>query len=268
MENETMTVYDCFIFYNELDLLDLRLQILGDVVDYFVIAEGNQTFSGMPKPLYYAENMRRYESFNDRILHVVRKYPVADVNPWVREEMLRNSLADPLKQRAEDHDVVLISDIDEMARPQVIQHYKDTGNEHVYLLQFEFFYYYLNNRKAEDWPGSVMGRWRDLKSLTPQQWRERRGTIPYVQKSGWHFSYLGDPKQIARKIATFAHQEYNTPYWTDPKRIDACLRENKDLFQRPNPREQLTPIPLDDTFPLPVVRDPEKYRRMGWLKQT
>ena len=64
-------IYDCFQFFNELDLLKLRLNILSPVVDKFVISEATETFSGLPKPLYYEENKEMFAEFNDRIIHVV-----------------------------------------------------------------------------------------------------------------------------------------------------------------------------------------------------
>ena len=66
-----MTIFDTFTFYNELDLLELRLNILGDVVDYFVINEANITFTGKPKPLYYQENKERFKKWEDKIIHHV-----------------------------------------------------------------------------------------------------------------------------------------------------------------------------------------------------
>ena len=66
-----MTIFDTFTFYNELDLLELRLNILGDVVDYFVINEATITFTGKTKPLYYFENKERFKKWEDKIIYHV-----------------------------------------------------------------------------------------------------------------------------------------------------------------------------------------------------
>ena len=66
-----MKIYDCFNFFNELDLLEIRLNTLKDSVDYFVIVESNVTHSGQFKPLYYEENKERFKSFEDKIIHYV-----------------------------------------------------------------------------------------------------------------------------------------------------------------------------------------------------
>ena len=60
-------IYDCFTFFNELDLLEIRLNILDEYTDYFVIGESYETFSGLKKPLYYYENRERFEKWNDKI---------------------------------------------------------------------------------------------------------------------------------------------------------------------------------------------------------
>lgn len=64
-------VYDCFTFFNELDLLEIRLNTLDSVVDRFVLVEANKTFSNMEKPLYFKENEGRFEKFKDKIIHIV-----------------------------------------------------------------------------------------------------------------------------------------------------------------------------------------------------
>lgn len=65
-----MRVFDCFPFFNELDLLELRMRMLDDVVDYFVLAEADRTYSNQPKPLIFAENRDRFDRWKDRIIYV------------------------------------------------------------------------------------------------------------------------------------------------------------------------------------------------------
>ena len=64
-------VYDCFQFFNELDILKIRLNVLSPVVDKFVLSEATETFSGLKKPLYYEENKELFSEFADKIIHVV-----------------------------------------------------------------------------------------------------------------------------------------------------------------------------------------------------
>jgi beta-1,4-mannosyl-glycoprotein beta-1,4-N-acetylglucosaminyltransferase len=70
-----MKIIDCFTFYNELKLLEYRLNILYNIVDYFIIVEANQTHQGKSKKLYYNENKNRFEKFQDKIIHIVVDLP-------------------------------------------------------------------------------------------------------------------------------------------------------------------------------------------------
>jgi beta-1,4-mannosyl-glycoprotein beta-1,4-N-acetylglucosaminyltransferase len=64
-------IVDCFIFYNELDILKKRLRYLDSVVDKFVLVESTATFRGIPKELYYQNNKDIFKEWNDKIVHVV-----------------------------------------------------------------------------------------------------------------------------------------------------------------------------------------------------
>ena len=87
-----MKVFDSIIFFNELELLEMRLNILNDVVDYFVVTESPFTVSGNEKPLYYAENKDRFGKFNDKIIHHVTEEIPNDYNHLL--EMRLNILND------------------------------------------------------------------------------------------------------------------------------------------------------------------------------
>ena len=78
-----MKIVDCFIFYNELDMLQYRLDTIFNCVDYFIIVESRYTHSGKEKTLYYNDNKHLFESFNSKIIHIVLdelpfKYPNID----------------------------------------------------------------------------------------------------------------------------------------------------------------------------------------------
>ena len=63
-----MKIIDCFIFYNELDLLTYRLNLLNNIVDYFIIVESTHTFVGKEKKLFFDENKHLFENFNNKII--------------------------------------------------------------------------------------------------------------------------------------------------------------------------------------------------------
>ena len=94
-------IIDCFIFYNELDMLTYRLNILNDIVDYFVLVEATHTFIGKEKPLFYQDNKHLFEKFNHKIIHVIvddfpHKYPDINIGKneqWRNEIFQRNCIS-------------------------------------------------------------------------------------------------------------------------------------------------------------------------------
>jgi beta-1,4-mannosyl-glycoprotein beta-1,4-N-acetylglucosaminyltransferase len=88
-------IYDCFTFFNELDILEIRLNILKNVVDKFVLVEATRTHQGKEKPLYFSENKARYKEFEDKIIHIViDEYPPYEgKSAWVLERYQRDMIA-------------------------------------------------------------------------------------------------------------------------------------------------------------------------------
>jgi beta-1,4-mannosyl-glycoprotein beta-1,4-N-acetylglucosaminyltransferase len=84
--------YDCFAFFNELDILEIRLKTMAEVIDTFVIVEAPWTFQGATKPLYFNDNRRRFRHYLPRIRHIVVEDLMAYDNPWHREYYQRNAL--------------------------------------------------------------------------------------------------------------------------------------------------------------------------------
>lgn len=244
-------VYDGFTFYNELDLLELRLNELDKVVDQFVIVEATRTFRNNPKPLYFADNRHRFRDFLGKIIHVVVDDMPGGDDPWMREHHQRNCIVRGLKDIRAD-DLVIISDVDEIVRPELVG---QTGT-----FKQQLFYYYLNTKKQYDWDGPKCVRGEVILSgTTPQQLRQSRDVTPIIENGGWHFSYLGDQDFISNKIREFSHHEYDHPDYTNPATIRERLSALADPFAREG--EELIRVDLDDTFPKTVLAHPDRYVR-------
>jgi len=110
-----MRIYDCFTFFNELDLLEMRLNILNDKVDYFVLVESTKTHNGKYKELIFQQNAYRFSKFSKKIIHViVDDMPeLKDNNRWILENFQRNAIARGLS-KCDVGDIILISDLDEI----------------------------------------------------------------------------------------------------------------------------------------------------------
>lgn len=109
-------IFDCFPFFMELDLLELRLRHLSPLVHCFVLAESAFDFAGNPKPLYFEQNKDRFRDFNDRIVHIIVKdRPPNASKRWAIQRHQRDQLARGLGEARPD-DLVMISDVDEIPK--------------------------------------------------------------------------------------------------------------------------------------------------------
>jgi len=246
-------IVDCFPFFRELDLLELRLRTLEDVVDRFVIAEALTTHTGAPKPLYFAEHRERFARWNDRIVNLVdRGEPVAEawLNEWRQRDLLAEALTD-----LQPADLVVMSDVDEIPAPDRLGLRPQPGE----LLVFEQYlsYYAANFRARERCLGSrafLAGdfpRWGSMHEIR----RITEGTI--VRNGGWHFTFLGDRENARTKLLSTPHVEYGIPYFRDAARIDALLAAGRNIA---DPDEALIWSTVDDTYPAPLRADPERWR--------
>jgi len=211
-------LYDCFIFFNELELLDIRLNTLNDIIDKFVIVEATRTFTGKPKELFFKKNKNKFAKFLDKIVYIiVNDFPDSE-NPWNFEKHQRNAIGRGLSNCQPD-DIILISDIDEIPRPEVVLNVKDLPG--VKALRQNLYYYYLNVKSQGDWlHGTRIVFYKDFTNA--QDIRMNNGKL--FANGGWHFSYLGGAEQIKLKIRSFSHQEFNTEKIF--KNIDKAIRKN------------------------------------------
>lgn len=140
-----MKVYDCFMFFNELDILELRLNILNDKVDYFVLAEATTTHSGEKKELFFGKNKERFNKFKDKIIHVVVDDMPKIINGdrWPQDTFQRNAVIRGLKD-CKDDDIIMISDLDEIPNLENFDQIKNTikinstKNDTLYNIYFKF----------------------------------------------------------------------------------------------------------------------------------
>jgi len=261
-----MKVYDCFTFFNELDLLEIRLQELYDSVDYFVIAEANMSHSGNPKGYTLLENWDRFKLFHDKIRRIaVDDFPVTN-NSWVREKFQRDALTRGLYDMA-DSDLIIVSDLDEIPRAEIVDMIKEDENHYErYVLRVPLFRYKFNflkwhqpvvNHQMIVTRGKVFTNPERERDYT-HQWLPQAPDVVYLDHAGWHFSYLGDDKNAVHKLQNFAHTEQNVPEIIDVFSIDRMIREK--CGPDPKDHEKFEYVVMDDYFPKYVVDNQEKYK--------
>ena len=255
-----MKVYDCFTFFNELDLLEIRLQELHNVVDYFVIAESNMSHSGKLKEHTLLNNWDRFTPWHDKIRRIaVDDMPVTN-NSWVRENFQRDALARGLNDMQDD-DLIIVSDLDEIPRAEIIDMIKTDENMYErYVLRVPLFRYKFNflkwyqpviNQQMIVTRAHVFTNPEKERDYT-QNWLPPAPDVVYIEHAGWHFSYLGDNKNAIHKLQNFAHTEQNIPKIVDVFSIDRMIKDKCG----PNPTEDLEKfeyVILDEYFPKYVV---------------
>lgn len=237
------------MFFNELDILEGRLEYLYDTVDYFVIVESDITHSGKKKPFNYTENIHRFRKYQKKILYFPLSIDSSQYNwnlksnltesfspQWAVENAQRNHIAQAIKFFKDD-DIVIISDVDEIPNISVFKecvrqlNYLTNAPVAISLIQ-DMFYYNLNQKQLAPWAGPVMTTVNMMKKNGPQWFRSNRNTLPSVLNGGWHLSYWGDIEHIQKKLNSFAHQEYNTEKFNSVENIKQAIDQGKDLFGR------------------------------------
>lgn len=256
-------IYDCFIFYNELDLLEIRLNELNDVVDKFVLVEAAFTFQGTPKPLYYNDNKDRFAAFNHKVIHII----LHDIPPhntaWELEAYQRNAIEQGIKNIKQD-DWIIISDADEIPKAACIDQIARSMNNKiavVLLLPFSYFidyqsylvkdlsyykYLFLSTLQIlkykikslqYDWLfGTVMVQKKNFSTsqLIRESWKPwnikaNKSKLMFIKEAGWHFTYFGGIEKIIGKLNAFSHAELNTSEINNESHLTKVILSGKSI---------------------------------------
>lgn len=219
---------EALLFCDELELFHARLREGDDIVDEWVIVEAAETFTGLAKPLHFAEHRDEFGPWLDRIRHLVVDLPAG--GPWKREHASRAALGPILDELAAD-DVVAFCDADELLAA--------TAWEQVdgpLMLDVAQRYYSLR------WESSV----RDCRTrIAPRSavadvvdWMH--WPAPRAIGDGWHLSCLGGVERVARKLASFSHTELAADGWTEPANVARLITGGVDPGRRPDVTLTLT----------------------------
>jgi beta-1,4-mannosyl-glycoprotein beta-1,4-N-acetylglucosaminyltransferase len=213
-------IFDCFTFFNELDLLEFRLELLSPTVDRFVIVEAPRTHSGLDKPLTFQENRTRFARYLDRISHViVDDLPDPVPDRWVPERFQRDAIIRGLDE-AERDDIIVICDLDEIPDPDVLDALRHTTFDSVEV-QLRSCYYKGNWEGPDPWPLTKAVRRKNLSS--PSEVRLQPETLQ-VADAGAHFSYLMSARRVVSKYSSFAHAELDSQRQRSEEHLSSMIR--------------------------------------------
>ena len=230
-----MKIFDCFMYFDEEILLDLRMNILDKYVDYFVIVESTFTHKGEERKLHF--NHKRFEKFENKIIYLVYDEKPKDIkeilkndiepdisnkfiiNALLRENGQRNFIINGLKD-ADDDDYILVSDVDEIPNLEEVDFSKI--NQKILLFRQDMFYYKFNlNLPNFSWTGTKGCKKRNF--ISPQWLRNIKDrkynflrfdtffsktkymNIKIIDNGGWHFTNLKNAKEIEYKLKSYLH---------------------------------------------------------------
>ena len=266
-----MAIYDCFQYFNEDHMVDLRMNILNDYVDYFVISESTKTHQGGDKKLNFKiENFGKYKH---KIIYTVAEFE-KDKNfinhkggESLIEQHQRNNILNGLNN-ANDNDLIILSDSDEI--PDLTKIGLIRSNTKFTAFSQKMFMYKINlqNLNESNWIGSKIclkknlpqpQKLRDLKFKKYPFWRIDKRNLQIID-GGWHFSFLQSPEDIIKKIKSYSHGEFNTKKNTDLEKINQKINDNIDIFDR---GYKLKKIDIDRSFPEYILNN--RNRLEDWI---
>jgi hypothetical protein len=193
-------IVDAFIFYNELDVLEIRLNELDTYVDQFILVESRVTHAGGPKELFFEKNKQRYSKWAHKIKHIIVEDMPTDENPWAREKYQRECILKGLDDVSSDS-IVMVSDVDEIPDMSRIKLTNLPSAIHMWMFEYSFDFLFT----GEPWIGTIITTVEDLKKNKPNFFRDNRWRLNIIPYAGWHLSSFGNAKHVLNKIQTYAH---------------------------------------------------------------
>jgi len=266
-----MSVIDCFMFWNEIELLYMRLDILYDFVDYFIICEAKISHSGKVIKSEYLFNKHKklYDKFVDKIIFLPFDESeftgvgdtAINTNTWPNENKQRKWLFNEIEKFSGDT-LVSISDVDEIWDPSKLESIKKNVETHKVCGTNQILtYYYVNCIKEQQWNGTFFVKRKDLTFEKIQILRNKRCLLPSYLRCGWHFSWLGDIERLQEKFDSIAEHDIIQQYSTKDN-IEHCITNHCDLFHRKGILGKIKIINIDDNsrfFPIKMREYIKKF---------
>ena len=270
-----MKIFDCFPFFNELEIAEIRIKELYEHVDYFVIAESERTHSGLKKPLYFQENQSRFDQFKDKIIRITVNLPSAgteefDAN-WHRERTQRDGISKILNSLGKEDDIVITTDADEIINPKRLEELKEILKpDEICCLEMQCSWYYLNLIGRDKWYSGKAVKFSTYKKAKGLSDIRVAGSHSCLRDAGWHLGYMGGAERVKQKLISFAHQELNQPLYVDMNHIKetigfgTCVWDKRDETQPCGvmPYWQFVKVGMNTNLPDVVVCNKMKYQSL------
>jgi len=194
-------IVDCCLWFNEWDALKWRLASLEDLVDVFVVVEGDRSFQGEPKSWRLTDRWDEFARWSDRM---VWERVELSGDRWERQRQQRRQMRSRAEQaHPAPHDVVVFSDVEEVWDDRILSRWAGgiaAAEQDMRVLRPEW-------RRNTKWPGSIGGPWRLMQGEDWQRLRDRRFELPKV-RSGWHLTWMGGAEACRTKAQALSDNKY------------------------------------------------------------
>ncbi|SVD13590.1 uncharacterized protein METZ01_LOCUS366444, partial [marine metagenome] len=237
---------DSFPFFNEYELVELRIRYLEEIIDVFVIVEANITHQGKKKDWNFPNILKNnLKEFSKKIhYHQINIDPekirneesfiignIKGDEAWRNENFQRNYIKEACKKFSND-DILIISDVDEIPSKERLTFIKSCDFKKIAPIVFEQYLFHLdcNFLRLENWRGSIATTIEICNAYSPQKLRRSRNKISHLSESGWSFSSFGGSDKIKEKFESIAHKEFNNDKFKNVDHIMNCQKTGADLF--------------------------------------
>ena len=297
-----MKIFDCFMYYNEDFILDLRLNYLNKFIDFFVIVESLYNHKGEKKNLNF--NIKNYQKFKEKIIYIVLDHLPDSIeiindnddadakngkyilNGYRRDNFQRNYIMNGIKNASLD-DLILISDIDEIPNLKNLN-LGEIKNRLIFFKQRMCYYKFNLYLKSYNWVGTrackkknlISPQWlRDIKSRSYPFWRidtffskNKYSDIYFVNNGGWHFSYINSAEGIENKLKSYTHHREYDLNPLGVKKIKNMIKNRKTVYnlsvdQRANKFGEGQKLDLLEFNELPKYIKDNQNKYKLWLEK-
>lgn len=250
-------IYDCFTYFNEAEVLEIRVNELAPLKPTHILIESKYTFTGKEKPLEYNLGSIRYENLINFCADVPN-----NGDAWDNEYTQRNYIKTALQNLSpKDDDIIIISDVDEVPSCEAIARY--SPNMKQTSLTMNHYAGYLNLIYGRNtWPYCKVTTWKLLKNTTPNNVRLNGNDHTIIKDAGWHFSWMGGAERAVKKFKSFSHQEHQVQQHADYEKIKSRLENGQSIFGD----DFIEVCKIDETFPHYVRQNQDRFA--GLIKKS
>lgn len=232
--------FDCITFFRENFMTNIRFEILDEVVDYFVVCESNFDHRNNFKGFNFKLNNQK---FLKKLIYIKLYDPFpSSENLWLNQAYQRDFILSNLKINRDDY--LMFSDPDEIPSPTKLKNFSLSKKYAIFMQKHFMYRFNILAKEYTPWEGTRIARRKDILSIDfmrqkilkkniKKWWRpDKERNIELIEDGGWHFNNFLSPEELSIKLKTFAHKEFASNKFSDPKIIERKIKSREDLFGR------------------------------------